>query len=289
MISENIASIGVELEGWRETSLNKDDVHAIRTAVKYPSNTSVGSDGSIRYCKKDKDDEGRFIEPSIAADNCDTFEIRYWSTDLTDIRNFLRHCYKVTKVKTNASCGFHIHVRFADMDKALAIFSHYTQTVKFLTIFNETFGNIPKYESRLRNMYCNQVRLDKERTVLKRQLEGEHDYRYRPINLAAYKAHGTIEFRMMPFAEDEDEAMKMIHFTVDTIEQLIKEFKVTAKDDEPIEILDAAAMLDSYVVLRNILGTDSLKVNIGLTRRRKMVRRADFRDPQRREVRICVN
>jgi hypothetical protein len=208
MITENIKSIGIELEG----GINSEDLKKLKNFVK-ENNLS--------------DYFGYGYDYSVNVDGKDYYniEIRFWNSDLNVFFKFIEFVFNECRFKQNDSCGNHIHIKFVDNEKALSIFSYRKSWKMFLDEYKKyaySFTDektMNKYLGRLENRYC----LAKYNTkiVISQLRHYEKDSsRYRAINLNSYNLNKTIEIRILPYFSNSDEAKKSIIWLIKTIDKI---------------------------------------------------------------------
>ncbi|MEM2175619.1 MAG: hypothetical protein QXI58_08390 [Candidatus Micrarchaeia archaeon] len=200
MITKNIESLGVECEG----GIDYKDLDKLEKYIETNDLTdfySVTNDGSVLVYDKDIRD----------------IEIRFYHYDLDIILDFLRYLFSECNFKTNSSCGFHVHVRFVNMEKAISLFSYEKVWEIFLNEYKKKFKDF-KYIRRLANRYCGAIYSEGD---IVGQLDGLDGYRYRAINLKAVYDHDTIEFRILPGMDSFTEAKNAILWLIDVIDSII--------------------------------------------------------------------
>lgn len=211
MITKNIASVGVELEG----GITQNHANAVQR--KY-NKTELENDGSVDVRLKTR---ARTISDA---------ELKYWSTSTKRMEKFITYVFHDGKMfGQNETCGNHVHVKFNDMDKAVAIFSYKPAREKFLQEYREFAQrqNIKfatrKYTKRLDNDYCS-ARINDTDAILQIQDRGfKSRSRYRAINLNSFSIHGTIEFRILPHMSSHKEFMEALNWLIKTVDSIMNE------------------------------------------------------------------
>jgi len=208
MITQNIKSIGIELEG----GINSNDLGKLKNFVKENSLNDYfgyGYDYSVNVSDKDYYN----------------IEIRFWHYDLNIFFKFIEYVFNECKFKQNNTCGNHIHLKFLDDEKALSIFSYRKAWKMFLDEYKNfaySFTDektINKYLSRLNNRYC--LARYSSKVVISQLRHYEKDSsRYRAINLNSYNINKTIEIRILPYFNNFDEAKKSIEWLIKTIDNI---------------------------------------------------------------------
>jgi ribosomal protein L31 len=222
MISEHIESLGVELECGALTT-TFDTVSTKFSKWGLSKNLRKEFDGSIK-----REQSWTWKHHSQ--------ELTFWSDKLLDLKHFLSWTYKAGDVRTNNSCGFHIHVKFKNHAEALYYFARREIINKFHTMYSNKFKDNQKYISRFSNKYS------KKNTKTTRELLQTYVYgynsRYSSVNFISTQKHrtyveidnttypypGTLEFRLFPYQESADEAYKTILWFVKTLEVLMFDF-----------------------------------------------------------------
>jgi hypothetical protein len=191
MTNNKIVSIGVELEG----GIDRNDLEKIRDKFSPTRHFEDKRDGSVHVYSKEVNDA----------------EFTFWDRKVENVFDFIKFCYDNGFV-TDSSCGLHVHVKFADMEKAVAMFSLPKPQNEFVKKFKEKFSDKPKYLNRTTNHYC-KARYNENHVVA--QLQNERA-RYHAVNLASFGKHGTIEFRILPRADTGREAVASIKWLLKT-------------------------------------------------------------------------
>ena len=208
MITENVKSIGIELEG----GINSDDFKKLKNFVKENNLNEYFSYG---------------YDYSVNVDGKDYYniEIRFWHSDLNVFFKFIEFVFNECGFKQNSTCGNHIHLKFVDNEKALSVFSYRKSWKMFLDEYKKfayTFNDektINKYLSRLNNRYC--LARYSSKVVISQLRHYEKDSsRYRAINLNSYNINKTIEIRILPYFNNFDEAKKSISWLIETIDKI---------------------------------------------------------------------
>lgn|SRR3990167_1832025 len=199
MISKTVESIGCELEGgtdsaWAELTLSK-----YRTA-------ELNHDGSVSVDEFDFDDA----------------EITFWSKSKREFKQFIKEIFNGEFLQ-NSTCGNHIHLRFKNLDKAIAVFSMPHVQKMFLDEYRKfaaTRKRRSRYLSRLTNSYCSgEVQ---ERVIINQLTEPyRDDSRYRAINLNCVQETNTIEFRVFPHVESAREYLEMVGWLCELVDELM--------------------------------------------------------------------
>jgi len=224
MITRNIKSIGLELEG----GINKDDLLSF---MKYINSSNLkkffsqGVDGSV--CVDGKD--------------FSAIELKFYHYKFETIKNVLKFLFENCNFVQNETCGNHVHFLFKDMNKAVSIFSlrsvqheFFGEYVKFCDKMEKKL-HTQKYFRRIENDYCRAIY--RKKFVLLQLRSPSKCARYTAINLNAFNVHGTIEVRILPYFSGYKEALESLQWLIKTIDGLYST-KKTYKVTESFEIKD---------------------------------------------------
>jgi hypothetical protein len=240
-ISKNIESIGFELE----CGMNEDELDELRdyaTEKGFRDRFRTQSDGSLEGLEKDISD----------------LEITYWSDEIEHLEAFLEKAYRLG-AETNDSCGFHIHVRFKNINHAF-VFSFKKVWEDFENEYHDEFHKKSKYRRREDLHYC-QFGYNEE--GIKDQLANhgdrytKSDSRYAVINLDAVRLYKTLEFRIFPHQDDATEAIETIKWLVKTIEKLIRNFTIrSANVTRRVRTRTTTSFTTEYVLTEENINLD---------------------------------
>jgi hypothetical protein len=222
MISKNIVSIGFELE----CGINNYGVRKLRSTIRLPlrKNMRVTSDGSVNVRGYDN--------------NC--AEILFWATDFEDLELFLTEADR--HIKTNSSCGFHVHIKTEDMKQLRAIFSYRVLWNIFLEDYKNYFKE-GKYQNRITNGYCN-AKYDLNKILSQEKETSKDCCRYKMINLSSVNIHNTLEFRIFPNQANAIEAISTLQWLIAETEKIL-EFK------EQELLLAESPFFDAFLLEKN--------------------------------------
>jgi len=206
MITRNIKSIGIELEGGLdevEYQLLEDYVREKELEEYY----SVTSDGSVYVGEKD----------------IDNIEIRFWHHNLKTFFSFIKKVYELG-FEQNSTCGNHVHFRFTDTERAKSIFGYSPIWRLFVKEYVEYANELgekkwSKYMARLESRWC-KPRYSKRAVIRQLSTPLRSRSRYKAINLNSFNLHGTLEIRILPYFEDYKEAKKSITWLIGVIDKL---------------------------------------------------------------------
>jgi hypothetical protein len=220
-ISKYINSLGLEIE----CGIDNEDYDNL-TAYLHEKNlaqyASIGADGSVWVDEKDMSDT----------------EIKFWHENLKIILNFVERLYNKYKIKTNRTCGLHIHIKLKD-NELFGIFTFKKFFKAFIKEYVEYFKD-SKYLDRLHNNYC-VARYTK--TDMIRQIQGIRSVRYRAINLVPFRTRKTIEFRIFPHQQNYIEFENTILWFVGTIDKILEKLQKRAVlHSEKLDIPEATVL-----------------------------------------------
>jgi hypothetical protein len=235
MITKNIKSVGVELEG----GIDSYDFEKLIDFVKKNNlnkHFSYGSDGSVYVRDKDYHD----------------IEIKFWHNDLNIFLNFIEYVFVHCGFEQNSSCGNHMHFKFVNNSRAKSIFSFgeawkifKQEYIKFVNTLEENLRE--KYLKRLENKYC---RFEYIVDIVIKQLNSyDKNYsRYYAINLSSYNLHKTLEIRLLPHFSDYEEAKKAILWLINTIDAIYSNVKINYVEEIKIDSEENNFFEEKYVV-----------------------------------------
>lgn len=201
-IARHIESAGFELEGGMHR-------HELDRLERYVDELGFGD----KYMQMREDGI------SVNGKGIPDLEVTFWNRRFSALADFLRYTYDKCDFKTNMRCGFHVSVRFADMDGAVSFFSAPSVQDEFRERFRVRFGHRLKYAARLDSMYCSGNNVDVASGVV--TPSGEIFYLHEAtIGIAAYPKNGVIEFRIMPHQESWIEAVMSLDWIVRTADAI---------------------------------------------------------------------
>jgi hypothetical protein len=246
-ISKQIKSLGIELECGTKIPNSQLSILASDELEDY-FNLTLKSDGSVGVYGDD------------IVNTC--MEATFHSDKINEINTFLKIMYEDAKAKTNSSCGFHVHVKFKDQKKWTALFSNQVfQTIfyrEYLKHFKNLYPETSKYKDRLQNGFCkrayNEYDMKNIITYIEGLRSGSSASRYKGINLLSIKKHGTIEFRIFPYQENLEEAMKTIVWLIETLDKMPIKSHVAKKDIDTDTMLRAVnKVIDTTIDLNTTI------------------------------------
>lgn len=206
MISTHIESIGIELECGIPGDSDDANLFERELSACFGDHFTSSGDGSVNV------------------PHCCDRELKFWDANLLEVSRFLHACYPT--IKTNTSCGFHVHVRFKDRSLA-KLFSFNQSYQLFIDLYKEHAESLPRrtstYLKRLTNHYCDGCYI-KGDILEQLSAHGKCNERYHAINLNSMNIHGTLEFRVLPHQLSASEAMGSINWLVATIERVIESY-----------------------------------------------------------------
>lgn len=205
-------SFGVELEG----GINHNElVKFAKYCEKYNLNLKIDRDGSV----------------SVPDREIYNAELKMW-TYYSTIYNFIipvKALFRTYKFKTNSTCGTHIHLKFREPYHSLLVsklsFRKYQE--EFFREYKKFIETLPldkrqKYYDRLNNAYC-LARYSENAVCDQLFYDCKCSSRYYAINLNSQNLYGTIEIRIMPYAEDGDELVRMVRWVIKTLTKISNE------------------------------------------------------------------
>jgi len=249
MITENIKSIGIELEG----GINSDDLKKLKNFVKENSLNDYFSYG---------------YDYSVNVENKDYYniEIRFWHYDLNIFFKFIEYVFNECRFKQNDSCGNHIHLKFIDNEKALSVFSYRKSWKMFLDEYKKyafSFSDektMNKYLSRLQNRYC-LAKYNTKIVISQIRSYEKNESRYRAINLNSYNLNKTIEIRILPYFSTFTEAKKSIEWLIKTIDKIYNIRKSLMKKTSIDLSFESNSNFD-YTIKRDNIKDLNMKIKI---------------------------
>jgi hypothetical protein len=227
-----IRSFGVELE----CMVPNSSLAAVRAlaAAFYTANPDdprmvIKTDGSIQNMSSYAGERMTFWSP-----NYSPCEILFWSTSFEEMGVWLRKMYDEFGVRTNQSCGFHIHVRpFKNRLWQFATRGYFEQFIAAYRQLATEKG--PRFESRLSCHWCvpapwnaREIRnlaghIYTNSYGQRVGVLGERIDRYRAVNLDSIGKckKNTIEHRLMPNQETAADALEAVRWVVATASRII--------------------------------------------------------------------
>lgn len=222
MITKNIISIGVEVE----CGINSKHWRKVKAA--FP-NAVMDSDLSVRMSDFDYSDA----------------EILFHTSDLEKMKNFIEMIFSdPEQMEQDSGCGNHVHIRFKNMDKAVALFS-FRGARELFKVSYEAYArvqrNSQKYLSRMENGYC-KTDYPENQTITQLKDNSKSGARYTAFNLNSFNTHDTVEFRILPFVESAEEYIRNLDWLLKIAEKIYgMNFPVvnkTIRTKKPPEIKD---------------------------------------------------
>lgn len=191
---------------------------------------SIGTDGSISadddISYTMKTENGVEIPHSQFACSLFNLEIKSrWDYNEEFFNKLERYAQFMFKYfGQNDSCGNHIHLSFKEEMLGFACFTFKKYWDMIITSYKEKFINSEyydriKYANRFKCGFCN-PQYDYRNIILIIN-KNEDAERMKAINLLSYEKHGTVEFRMMPYAEDWNEYIDQIKWLIETVETIL--------------------------------------------------------------------
>jgi hypothetical protein len=126
--------------------------------------------------------------------------------------------WRAASVRQNRTCGNHVHVALSD--RARRSIAHPTFLCWFYERYWAQWGRSDKYTARLECGYC---RWDIPSTgAIRRRMHrpgsrAAGSSRYRAVNWHAVYEHGTVEFRLLPYADSGEEYVQAVEWLLSTL------------------------------------------------------------------------
>ncbi len=243
---KNIESVGVEIESCANNNVLWKPIIESMDGIEYLHAVEWHGDGSIN-CSNER---RRYPDKDMTDSEFTTWTTPKYVNYIFKLYETLYH--KIT-LRQNDSTGNHIHLRFKDP------ISYYIVTspafiFQFQQLYARKYELDSKYVNRLDNRYSTKYRDIND--ILDNQLSGS---RYRTINALSLLKHRswTIEFRILPWAENPREYREMVMWLLTTVDQLITDHKQRIKGLKIKMDYDK----EGVRVGNTILGNDFVKLN----------------------------
>ena len=222
MISEHIVSLGIELEGGMKPN-TRSIIETKFSKWGLNLNVAESGDGSVHRS---------YDWPASLV----TTELKFFAEKLIDIKHFLEWSYKYGDVRTNSSCGMHVHVMFTNHSYTLFALARQPVMRDFHNKYREHFKDNQKYLGRLSNRFCKENNLSTGRLV--QSMVHSNYERYYSVNFASTRKHsvlnieqgktirspGTLEIRVLPGQDTAKEAYSSILWLVEALEDIIRTY-----------------------------------------------------------------
>lgn len=213
--SKYITSLGIELEG----GISKEGVPKLAAYVsknRLLDRFQFGTDGTATAPKA--------WQAGL--------EFRCWDTmdnKLNKLFSLIEYMFNECDYSQGIGCGTHIHMRYADLDMAVAIIGTETFNEKFIADYTHDFKDVNKYINRLNNNYCKPTYV--EDNVLdalnyafsykERRINPDNPGRYAAINLRSLnEEQKTVEYRIMPHMDNAKEMISATEWLCKEVEGL---------------------------------------------------------------------
>jgi len=202
-ISKTINSIGLEVEcgiDYEELDKLKDWIHGEGLDSHFESE----DDGSVRVTSR----EYR------------SAELKFWHSNLDIVKKFMDYLYNECKIKTNKTCGLHIHIKMNDDNYAKL--SYLSVVRQFIDKYTHKFRFRRKYITRLVNRNCRDLN---HQDILDNQTEIHDRYdgmRYYVVNFISLNVHNSLEFRILPNQVSYSEFEKTIKWFINTLDEILE-------------------------------------------------------------------
>ncbi len=242
----NIESIGVEIESCVDNSvLWRPIVYGIE-GIEYLHDVEWHNDGSISCSEERRKYSNKDMVDS---------EFTAW-TDIKHVNYIFKlyeALYEKATLRQNKSTGNHIHIRFKEPIDYYIVTSP-SFIYRFQYLYSKKYALDSKYIDRLNNRFS--VEYSSINDIIDNQLSGS---RYRTINALSLVKHRswTVEFRILPYADNPVEYRHMVTWLITTVDNLITEYKAKLKPLGRKFRYDKEGLR----VGNEILGNDTIKVN----------------------------
>ena len=229
-----IKSIGIELEGGFYGAKDGDNFRDEVAKREWYSRFQWGYDSSVNL-------GNHFFYNEV--------ELRFWSYNVNEILEFVKLAFDYN-FKQNHTCGNHIHIRTKRKDY-YDLMSNKEFLNAFILEYKKKFKHKKKFLERLYNSYCSIENLSER---VKNQIKKLTSYRYTAINFLSLKEkQKTLEFRIMPYADNFEEYKEMFLWLIETIEMLIEEFLMGKRViEKQLNIIDKNSLNSVEKVLNKI-------------------------------------
>lgn len=208
-ISKTINSIGLEVE----CGIDEDKLEQLNNWIRQHRLHRyfyAGYDGSVHVRDREIPDA----------------ELKFWHTNTKKIQEFMDYLYNECKIKTDYSCGLHIHVKMSE--DSYAKLSYITVVKQFIDKYKQTFANKAKYINRLVNSFS---RENTSQEYLDEATYG-HGGRYYAVNFTSLSVHNTLEFRLLPNQASFNEFKKTFAWFIDTIDKILEHPNIRTEPQE---------------------------------------------------------
>jgi len=168
---------------------------------------------------------------------------KYNDNIINDINDFAVFLFRY--FKQNKTCGNHIHVSFVKTKNVANVFFTYKKFWdRFIEDYKSSFRTNEKYMKRLENSYCKPAY---NRTNIRLICDSRYvcGDRYYAINLLSFGKHGTIEFRIMPHADNSNEYINQIKWVLDEINIIFSEKNNLSRNY--VYFLDSRKINEKYI------------------------------------------
>ncbi len=228
---EGVVSVGVELE----CLVPNGHVQTVDRWVSSCPNGRVTADGSIER-----------------ESGYQTREYTFYSQNLTEVKTWLSTMFGAGRVKTNESCGMHVHVKPTAALRWVYATRHYWQGfASAYDAFAERQERRADYRERTAAYYCRRHRWG--RSYIRGLIEGNEE-RYTEINLQSLIKHGfgTIEHRILPGARSGAEATGAVDWLTHTASALSATPRIPLGPRETEAILHLDPLFDGETVAERV-------------------------------------
>ena len=192
-----VESVGVELEcgiKYNNKDWDKDAnsvVDSLKGRIKNHKDFYVTGDGSVKV------------------DNCHNCEFKYHGR-MEDVKKWLKIMYEEKKVKTNKTCGFHIHLKFNEGIAPIVSSRSFWDMLK--KEYKKKYSGNRKYMRRINNYHSqfNYYSITDHESA---------------IDIECLRENKTIEIRIMPHQENYVESWETLDWTVRVVNTIVSELR----------------------------------------------------------------
>ena len=215
---KNIESIGVEIEGCLNNDVSWNGIIQDVRGVEHVYGLNWHGDGSIE-CTRERQ---KFKDMDIIGNE---FVMWTYPEYLQSIINVYEALYYHANLRQNTTTGNHVHIRFKEpLDYFIATSPAFIN--QFQNEYLKAFSGNKKYVSRLENRFSRAYNGLSD--IIDNQKLGS---RYRAINSLSLAKHGrwTVEFRILPYADNPKEYKDMLIWLITTVDNLVSAYKSKLK------------------------------------------------------------
>lgn len=206
-----VRSVGLEIECGIPT---QEGVRWVNRLAALDDRFVYGSDGSVHL-------------PGCYDSDA---ELRYWVyiEEWSRLVNILRFLWQEIGIQQNSTCGNHVHLRLREDWTQILIHPRFVRYFQRCYLhFAMKQNNPQKYLARTVGNFSAFYRWRRYCDLEQQVIDSYHTRgsRYRSINYwSLSESQRTIEFRIMPHAENFEEHLRMILFIIRTVERYCRKF-----------------------------------------------------------------